>query len=70
MFSLDVVIRKDKMSMRRIKNLKQRANIPHLIDFDGLEHDPFVLQHTTYGSRTFCEKFNLNADHDGCDYEW
>jgi len=44
--------------------------MPHLIDFDGLEHDLFVLQHTAYGGREFCEKFDLNPDCYGGDYEW
>lgn len=44
--------------------------MPHLIDFDGLEHDLFVLQHTAYGSREFCEKFDLNMNSDCGDYEW
>ena len=44
--------------------------MPHLIDFDGLEHDLFVLQHTAYGSKEFCEKFDLNTECYGGDYEW
>tara|TARA_B100000700_G_C14642939_1_gene668243 strand:- start:111 stop:668 length:558 start_codon:yes stop_codon:yes gene_type:complete len=44
--------------------------MPHSIDFDGLESDLFILQHTAYGSREFCEKFDLNSDCYGGDYEW
>jgi len=44
--------------------------MPHLIDFDGLESDLFVLQHAAYGSKEFCEKFDLNTDCYGGDYEW
>jgi hypothetical protein len=44
--------------------------MPHLIDFDGLESNLFVLQHTAYGSKAFCEKFDLNSDSYGGDYEW
>lgn len=44
--------------------------MPHLIDFDGLESDLFVLQHAAYGSRAFCEKFDLHSDCYGKDFEW
>ncbi len=44
--------------------------MPHLIDFDKLECDLFVLQHAAYGSKEFCERFGLNSDSCGGDYEW
>lgn len=44
--------------------------MPHLINFDRLESDLFVLQHAAYGSKYFCEKFDLYSDCYGGDYEW
>lgn len=44
--------------------------MPHLIDFDKIESDLFILQHAVYGSREFCGKFELNTECYGGDYEW
>lgn len=45
--------------------------MPHIIDFDGLEQNLFVLQHICYGSSKFCEKISLNRISKGTeDYEW
>ena len=44
--------------------------MPHHFDFDGLNQSLFVLQHTAYGSPSFCEKHRLNEDLVGGDYEW
>lgn len=45
--------------------------MPHLIDFDGLEKNLFILQHLCYSSKTFCtkNKISRNAD-EFFDYEW
>ncbi|WP_411564213.1 hypothetical protein [Pseudomonas shirazensis] len=45
--------------------------MPHLIDFDGLEQNLFILQHLTYGSKEFCTKNKINRDaEEFIDYEW
>ncbi len=44
--------------------------MPHVIDFDGLERNLFILQHVSYGSPQFCNSIKLTRDCYGGDYEW
>jgi hypothetical protein len=45
--------------------------MPHIFDFDAIEHRLFALQHLSFGSRDFCRKYKIDrgVDEPG-EYEW
>lgn len=51
------------MRCSHLNRALSRGNMPHQIDFDGLERDLFVLQHVAYGSTRFYSTIKLTR---GC----